>query len=171
MITHYHKAIPFPNHTNYSREDLRPLVTKSSAIMIVVHSAVVSTLYLWVVISSLHRWLENPPFCHCLYFLWCMVQRSLHAITKDYYKSMSCFTTDSLAKGPACNAKDSTAKGPSCTMWFRQITKYDTENDANLHSSEQNAIPIAFLISKQVVLYRTHRSTCCPGCLHLRFSP
>jgi hypothetical protein len=35
-------TIPFPNHTLYSREDPRPLVTISSAIMIVVHFAKVA---------------------------------------------------------------------------------------------------------------------------------
>jgi hypothetical protein len=45
-------TITFPNHTLYSREDLRPLVTTSSTIMIVVHSTEVSTLYPHVVISS-----------------------------------------------------------------------------------------------------------------------
>jgi hypothetical protein len=51
-ITWYHKAIPkpyptipFPNHTIYSREDPRPLLTASSAIMIVVDFAKVSALY------------------------------------------------------------------------------------------------------------------------------
>jgi hypothetical protein len=51
-ITRYHKAIPksypiipFPNHTRYSREDPRPLVNASSAIMIVVHFAKVNALY------------------------------------------------------------------------------------------------------------------------------
>jgi hypothetical protein len=36
---------PLPNHTLYSREDPRPLVTASSAIMIVVHFAKDSALY------------------------------------------------------------------------------------------------------------------------------
>jgi hypothetical protein len=45
-------TIPFLNHTLYSREDPRLLVTTSSAIMIVVYSAEVSTLYPRVVISS-----------------------------------------------------------------------------------------------------------------------
>jgi hypothetical protein len=44
-------TIPFPNHTLYSREDPRPLVTANSAITIVVHSEV-STLYQHIVISS-----------------------------------------------------------------------------------------------------------------------
>jgi hypothetical protein len=88
-ITQYHKAIPkpyptipFPNHTLYSREDPRPLVTTSSAIMIVVHFEKISTLYPRIVISSLIRRLENLIFCHFLHFLWCMAQISLHAFTK-----------------------------------------------------------------------------------------
>jgi hypothetical protein len=31
------------------------------------------------------------------------------------------------------------------------------------HSSEQETLPTASLISKQVVPYRTHGGTCCPG--------
>jgi hypothetical protein len=83
------------------------------------------------------------PFLH---FLWCMAQRSLHAIIKVYYRSMSCMTMVSVTKGP------------SCTMWVRRFTKYD----ANLHSTEQDMLPIAFLISKQVVSYQTHGGICCP---------
>jgi hypothetical protein len=48
----YPTIIPFPNHTLYSREDPRLLVPASSAIMIVVHSADVSTIYPRVVFSS-----------------------------------------------------------------------------------------------------------------------
>jgi hypothetical protein len=65
---------------------------------------------------------------------------------------MSCFATDSQAKGPAYSAKDFLPKGPSCTMWFRQITKYvtknDTKNGAHPHSTKQETQPIAVLISK-----------------------
>jgi hypothetical protein len=92
-----------------------------------------------------------------------MAQRSLHAVTKVYDMSISCFATDSPAKFPACNAKDSPAKGPSCTMWFRQITKYVTKNYVNSHSTEQDTLPIAFLFSKQVVSYRTCGDTCYLG--------
>jgi hypothetical protein len=49
----FHKEYTIPNHTNYSREDPKPLVTTSLAIMIVVHTTEVSTLYPRVVISSL----------------------------------------------------------------------------------------------------------------------
>jgi hypothetical protein len=48
----YANTIPFLNHTLYSREDPRPLVTASSAIMTVVDFAKDSTMYLRVVISS-----------------------------------------------------------------------------------------------------------------------
>jgi hypothetical protein len=50
-----------------------------------------SGLYPRVVISLLAKRLEKPLFCHSLLFLWCMAQRSLHAITKVYYRSLSCF--------------------------------------------------------------------------------
>jgi hypothetical protein len=33
----FHKDYTIPNHTNYSREDPRSLVTPSSAIIIIVH--------------------------------------------------------------------------------------------------------------------------------------
>jgi hypothetical protein len=39
------------------------------------------------------------------------------------------------------------------------------------HSSEQGTLPTTSLISKQAVLYRTRRDTCCPGCLLLRLFP
>jgi hypothetical protein len=52
-------------------------------------------------------------------------------------------------------------------MWFRQITKYvtkyDTKNDGNPHSTEQDTQHIAFLISKHVVPYQTCDGTYCPG--------
>jgi hypothetical protein len=46
-------SLPFPNHTLYSREDSRPLVTASSVIKIVVRFAKLSALYPRIVISSL----------------------------------------------------------------------------------------------------------------------
>jgi hypothetical protein len=36
-------TIPFPNHTLYSREDTRPLITASSSTMIVVYFAKVAS--------------------------------------------------------------------------------------------------------------------------------
>jgi hypothetical protein len=64
-----------------------PLVTVSTVVITVVHFAKVSALYPRVVISSLAKRLEKPPFSHSLHFLWCMAQRSLHVLTKVYYRS------------------------------------------------------------------------------------
>jgi hypothetical protein len=79
--------------------------------------------------------------------------------------SMSCFATVSRVytqyHGPACSAKvsqvDTWYHSPSCTMWVW------AKSQANPHSSEQDTLPIVFLISKQVVPYRTHDDTYCPG--------
>jgi hypothetical protein len=49
-------------------------------------------------------------------------------------------------------------KSPSCTMWVKRFKKYD----GIPHSTEQDRLPIAFLISKQVVPYRTCGCTCYP---------
>jgi hypothetical protein len=60
-----------------------------------------------------------------------------------------------------------TQSGPSCTMWFRQFTKNVTKTDnkdrSHPHSSKHDTQPIAYLISKQAVPYRTRGDTCCPG--------
>jgi hypothetical protein len=61
------QARPKPSHSHpyhLVKEDPRPLVTASTTIMIVVHFANVSTRYPRVVISSLAKRLEKPPFCH-----------------------------------------------------------------------------------------------------------
>jgi hypothetical protein len=65
-----------------------------------------------------------------------MAQRSLHAVIKVYYWSMSYFAIVSLTKGP------------SGTMWVRRFTKYVTKYDVNPHSTEQDTLPTVFLISK-----------------------
>jgi hypothetical protein len=100
------------------------------------------------------------PFLH---YLWCMDQRSLQVITNVYYNSMSCFTTVFPTKGPACSAKVSSTEGPSCTMWVRRFTNYVTKYDAIPHSTEQDMLPIVFLISKQHISYWTRGGICCPG--------
>jgi hypothetical protein len=96
-----------------------------------------------------------------------MAQRSLHAITKVYYRSMSCFATVSWQMVPACSAKVSRTNKSSCTMWFRQFTKYVAKNAHKVwchpHSTEHDTQPIAYLIGKQSVPYRTRCGTCCPG--------
>jgi hypothetical protein len=64
---------------------------------------------------------------------------------------------------PCLQCKGFPIKGPSCTMWFRRFTKYVTKYDAIPHPIEQDMLPIAFLISKQAVPYRTRGGTCCIG--------
>jgi hypothetical protein len=78
-------TIPFPNHTLYFRENPRPLVTASSAITIVVHSAEVSTLYPRVVISSLAERLEN--------LLFAILYTSFGVWAKDHYMLLQRSTT------------------------------------------------------------------------------
>jgi hypothetical protein len=83
-----------------------------------------------------------------------MTQRSLHAVTKVYYRSMSDFATVS------------THSGPFCTMWFRQFTQNVTQmghtDKSHPHSTKHDTQPIAYLISNQNVPYRTRGGTCCP---------
>jgi hypothetical protein len=94
-----------------------------------------------------------------------MAQRSLHDITKVYYMSMSCFAmvsqVDMRYHNPTCSAKvswvDTRYHSPSCTMWAW------AKSQAISHSSEQDMLPIVFLISKQVIPYQTCGGTCCPG--------
>jgi hypothetical protein len=66
---------------------------------------------------------------------------------------------------PACSAKLSHRNVPSCTVCLRQFTKYVTKTDHKVwchpHSTEHDTQPIAYLISKQVVPYRTRGGTCC----------
>jgi hypothetical protein len=47
-----------------SKEDPIPLITVSTVVMTVVHFVKVSALYPRVVISSLAKQPEKPPFCH-----------------------------------------------------------------------------------------------------------
>jgi hypothetical protein len=57
--------------------------------------------------------------------------------------------------------------GPFCTMWFRQFTKNVTKmghtDRSHPHSTEHDTQPMAYLISKQAVPYRTRGGTYCPG--------
>jgi hypothetical protein len=117
--TEPYPIVPFPNHTLYSREDPRPLVTASSAIMIVVHSVEISTLYSSIVISSLDEWLEN--------FLFTILYTSFGVWPRDHCMSLQrstigvCHTFLRFPEQmvPVCSAKVSRTNVPSCTMWFR----------------------------------------------------
>jgi hypothetical protein len=75
------------------------------------------------------------------------------------------FATVPHTSGLACSAKDSLDLGP-LLHHVDQITFYVFP-----HTTEQDSQPIGILINKQVVPYRTHDGTCCPGCLLLRFNP
>jgi hypothetical protein len=96
-----------------------------------------------------------------------MAQRSLHAITKVYYRSMSCFATVSWQMAPLVVLRFPAHSGPFCTMWFRQFTqnviKTIHKDRSHPHSIEHDTQPIAYLISKQGVPYRTCGVTCCLG--------
>jgi hypothetical protein len=65
---------------------------------------------------------------------------------------------------PACSAMVSRTNNPSCTTWFtKYVTKTDHKEWCHPHSTEHGTQPIVFLISKQVISYRTCDGTCCPG--------
>jgi hypothetical protein len=57
--------------------------------------------------------------------------------------------------------------GPFCTMWFRQFTQNVTQmghtGRSHPHSTEHDTQPIAYIISKQAIPYRTCGGTCCLG--------
>jgi hypothetical protein len=96
-----------------------------------------------------------------------MAQRSLHAVTNVYYRSMSCFATISQQTAPLVLLRFQAQSGPFCTMWFRQftqnVTKTDHKDRSHPHSTEHDTQPIAYLISRQVVPYQTRGGTSCPG--------
>jgi hypothetical protein len=174
--TEPYPTIPFPNHTLYSMEDNRPLVSARSAIMIVVHSAKVSTLYpRVVVISSPAERLEN--------LLFAILYTSIGVWPRDHYMSLQRSTIRVWhallrfyeQRVPACSAKVSRTNVPSCTMWFRPfrqyVTKYDHKVWCHPHSTEHDTKHIAYLISKQAVPYGHVVAYVVLGCLLLRFGP
>jgi hypothetical protein len=74
-----------------------------------------SVLYPRVVISSLAKQLGNLLFA-ILTLLWCMAQRSLHAITKVYHRSATVFPYLGSLLAVLRFPRDSS---PSCTLWIR----------------------------------------------------
>jgi hypothetical protein len=126
--------------------------------MIVVHFAKISTLYPRVVISSLAKRLEKPPFSHSY--------ASFGVCPIDHYMMLQRFTMDrmpSLAK---------LVHGTISMLRFPGVVRSTTDPLAPCeprwvttsisHSSEQGTLPTTSLISKQVVPYWTRGSTCCP---------
>jgi hypothetical protein len=114
------------------------------------------------VILSLANRLEKPSFCHSY--------TSFGAWPRDHYMSLQrptigvCHALLRFPEQmvPACSAKVSRTNVPSCTIWFRRFTKYVTKYDVIPHSTEQDTLPMAFLISRQAVRYLTRGGTCCP---------
>jgi hypothetical protein len=162
--------------------------------MIVVHSTEVSTLYPRVVILSLAKRLKKPPFCHS-YTSFCVWPRD-HYMPLQRPTTGVCHA---LLRIPTCRYKGllqeyvmlcygfphkvaplamlwfPVQSGPFCTMWFRKFTKKVTKmghtDGSHPHSTEHDTLPVAYLISKQVIPYRTRGGTCCPRGLLLRFGP
>jgi hypothetical protein len=127
--------------------------------MTVVHFAKVSTLYPWVVISSLAKWLEKPHFCHSY--------TSFGVWPRDHYMPLQRFT---MGRMPGL-AK--LVHGTKAMLRFPRVIRGTMTPLAPcgprrvtmpiFHSSEQGTLPTSSLISKQVVPYRTCGGICCPG--------
>jgi hypothetical protein len=127
--------------------------------MIVVHFAKVSTLYPWVVISSLAKRQEKPPVCHsCTSFgVW----------PRDRYMSLERFTMGhmpglaKLVRGTIAMLRSpEEVHGSTTPLAPCDPVKVTTPIS---HSSKQGTLPIASLISKQAIPYRTCDSTYYPG--------
>jgi hypothetical protein len=127
-------------------------------VMTVVHFAKVSALYPWVVVSSLAKRLEKPPFCHSY--------TSFGVWPRDHYMSLQRFTmgrmlglakvvrgTIEMLRFPRVVRGTTTPLAP-CEP--RQVTTPIS------HSFEQGTLPTASLISEQVVPFRTRSDICCP---------
>jgi hypothetical protein len=126
--------------------------------MTVVHFAKVSTLYPWVVISSLAKRLEKSPFCHSY--------TSFGVWPRDHYMSLQRFTM--------CHMSGLTkvVRGIIAMLRFLRIVRGTTTLLAPCeprwvtmpisHSFEQGILPTTSLNSKQAVLYRTRGGTYCP---------
>jgi hypothetical protein len=144
--------------------------------MIVVHSVEVSTVSPRVVISSL-----LSDYRNLLFAILTLPLVYGPEITTYHYKGllqeyvMLCYGFPHKV-APLVVLRFPAQSDPFCTMWFRRFTKNVTKTGhkdrSHPHSTEHDTQPIAYLISKQVVPYRTCGGTCCPGgCLLLRFGP
>jgi hypothetical protein len=117
--------------------------------MIVVHFAKVSTLYPWVVISSLAKRLEKPPFCH--------FYTSFGVWPRDHYMSLQRFTMGHMSGLAKVSRGSHGTTTPLVPCEPGRVTT------PNFHSSKQGTLSTASLISKQVISYRTRGSTYYPG--------
>jgi hypothetical protein len=123
--------------------------------MTVVHFRKVSTLYPWVLISSLAKRLEQPPFCHSY--------TSFGVWPRDHYMPLKRFTmghmpalakvlcgTIAMLRFPGV-VRSTTAPLAPCEP--RRVTTLVS------HSSKKGTLPIASLISRQAIPYRTRGGT------------
>jgi hypothetical protein len=119
------------------------------------------------VISSLAKRLQKPPFCHSYISFgvqptehYMSLQRSTTGVCHALLWFPDKWSPLTVLRFPAQN-------GPSYTMWFRQFIKNVTKTNHKVwchpHSTEHDTQPTAYLISKQVVPYRTCGGTCCLG--------
>jgi hypothetical protein len=140
--------------------------------MIVVHYVEVSTLYPHILFGVWHRdhyirrRVENllSAILYTLFGVWprdhyMLLQRSTTVVFHALLQFLDKQSALAVPRFPAQSI-------PSCTMRFRQFTKYVRKTDhkvwCHLYSTEHDTQPIANLISKQVIPYRTCSSTCCP---------
>jgi hypothetical protein len=92
-----------------------------------------------------------------------MAQRSLHAVTKVYYMSMSYFATVSQTNNRRLQYLGFPHKRPLLHHVVQEGHKVCHKVWCHSHSTEHDTQHIAYLISKQVVPYRTRGGTCCSG--------
>jgi hypothetical protein len=134
--------------------------------MIVVHFAKVSTLYQRVVISSLAKRLSKPPFCHdyTSFGIW----------PKDHYMPLQRFTIGRMPSLAKVVCSTIALLRFSMEAWMSNYASSGTMTPLApceprwvptpiSHSSEQDTLPTASLISRKAVPYWTCGSTCCPG--------
>jgi hypothetical protein len=126
--------------------------------MTVVHFTKVSTLYPRVVISSLDKRLEKSLFCYSYtsFGVWprdhCM---PLQRFTMGHMPGLAEVVCDTIAMPsfPGVVHGTMTPLTPCERRWVTILIS---------HSSGHGTLPIASLISKQVIPYRTCASTYCP---------
>jgi hypothetical protein len=125
--------------------------------MTVLHLTKVSTLYLHVVISSLAKRLEKPPFYHSY--------TSFGVWPIDHYMSLQRFNmgcmpglakvvcgTIAMLRFPEVVHGTTAPVAPCEPRWVTTLI---------YHSSQRGTIPTTSLISKQAISYQTHDDTYC----------
>jgi hypothetical protein len=65
--------------------------------------------------------------------------------------------------GAACSAEVSRTKWPLLHHVVQPVHKEGHKDGSHPHSTEHDTLPVAYLISKQAIPYRTRGGTCCHG--------